>query len=614
MTTIRVFVDANRAWNVVRTIGAATQSSKSADGAVTLGATYHVVATLPNGTDHRLYVNGEPVALTHAGAAVGGAMTALSTDEVSLGRPTLAAFPGFAGDLGRVTLWPIAMSASRAKASYRQQNNLAQWVGVGGENASSDTNRAPVAVPLQAALTAGGANTIDVIAKAYDQDGDALSIVGPLTPTNGAASIVSDRVVWTPASSFSGAATCPFPLRDGGGKTGVSTIYATVQPTTSDEYPALTGTSRTVSTAAEFTSAYAALGNVVGRVDHIVLASSFSGPLGTLDKAIPTGNTLVIRAASVTTLANMPTITGTPSITGNRHFFWGLSGTNFFLSGSDNTFRRCKWEGTTSGYISVRLSATSRYISGPRNTWLYCTFSSQDGGVRTIPGSQGCTWKRCHWLNIRSSVSESAEPLILMEGVGDSNTVGNYLVEDCLFENCVTNPIAGGENEILSSKCANNVFRRITVLNSGGGGVVFGSRFGHGCRYEAIRLINTNAVRLQGFGHILNSVIGRVELAAGNWDSTNHAIPDVPAANDFPSCAETTVIGGTGVIVVGDTSRADRDIFPAKAIRIEGHPSGVSAGAGQGSTTWTTVATPTTEPVVPVPNYTAADVGVLSGL
>jgi len=228
--TVEVFIDSNRAWNLVRTYGTATQTSKSANNAVTFGTAYHVVAVFPNGSDHVLYVNGESVALTHTGAAVSGPLTIASNDEIAIGNATIGDRVGMAGDIGRVTMWPFAMSASRAKASYRQQNNLAQWVGISGENASSDTNKAPTAVPVQETLTAGAAKTIPVISRAYDPDGDALSIVpGSLAPSTGTASNVSDQIVWTPPASFTGLATCAFALRDGGGKSSQSRVYGLVK-------------------------------------------------------------------------------------------------------------------------------------------------------------------------------------------------------------------------------------------------------------------------------------------------------------------------------------------------------------------------------------------------
>ena len=234
----RVWIDTAGAWNVSRTTSAGTQSGKSANGTAVLGQTYHVAAVLASGADHKLYANGEAVALSTTGAALTGAFAVGSDDEIAVGLPTLSGLGGFAGDIGRVTVWPIAMSASRIKASYRQQNSLDEWTGLSGENAVSDTNRAPAAVPVHVDLTSGVGQTIDVIGRAYDPDGDALSIQsGSLAPSTGAASIVGDQVFWTPPASFTGAATCGFTLRDGGGKSSPSKVYAQVAAAPSLLYP-----------------------------------------------------------------------------------------------------------------------------------------------------------------------------------------------------------------------------------------------------------------------------------------------------------------------------------------------------------------------------------------
>lgn len=84
----RIWIDDNGAWNMLRTVGAATQTAKTANGAATLGSTYHVVGVFASGQNHRLIINGEVLELTFTGAAVTGAFSIGSDDEVAIGNPT----------------------------------------------------------------------------------------------------------------------------------------------------------------------------------------------------------------------------------------------------------------------------------------------------------------------------------------------------------------------------------------------------------------------------------------------------------------------------------------------------------------------------------------------
>lgn len=93
----RIGVDANRAWQLVRGVSTAVQTAVSAANAVSFGSSYHVIAVFQSGSDIRLYVNGEPVTLTMTGAAVTGALTLSSNDEIALGDPT--------GGIGSTTDW-----------------------------------------------------------------------------------------------------------------------------------------------------------------------------------------------------------------------------------------------------------------------------------------------------------------------------------------------------------------------------------------------------------------------------------------------------------------------------------------------------------------------------
>lgn len=375
----RIWIDTAGAWNVSRTTSAGTQSGKSANGAAVVGQTYHVAAVLASGADHKLYANGEAVALTMTGAAVTGAFAVGSDDEVALGLPTLPSLGGFAGDIGRVTVWPIAMSASRIRASYRQQNSLDEWTGLSGENSVSDTNRAPAAVPVHVDMTSGVGQTIDVVGRAYDPDGDALIIQsGSLAPSTGAASIVGDQVFWTPPASFTGAATCALVVRDGGGKTSSSKVYATVAAPpsviTRPKIPDAVAASRQWwiggggPSGSQSPASWAAAYGAAAAGDHIYLPAG-SVALGTLSRNFPAANPLVIRGRPMAAGSKAPTsiITGKTRGTGVGHWLNELQ-TNYpgstrhdgdlDVTGSYWTITRC-W---LTGREGIDIAAAAHHV------------------------------------------------------------------------------------------------------------------------------------------------------------------------------------------------------------------------------------------------------------
>lgn len=223
-----------------RTIGTSSQVSQSAEGTNTAGVWQHVVAVFPNGANHRLYVNGEEVTLTHTGAALSGPLAITSTDQLTIGDPGPTALVGFVGDLGRPTLWPRAFTAAAAKVSYRHQSDPVRWMGKSAEDRQSDTDRSPVAVPMRVNATAGVAVTINPRTVGYDPDGTTLSLVAAsasLISGSGSVTQSGGNIIYTPPASFSGEAVIGYTLRDAGTKRSTGRVYVTVAAATT---PAVT--------------------------------------------------------------------------------------------------------------------------------------------------------------------------------------------------------------------------------------------------------------------------------------------------------------------------------------------------------------------------------------
>lgn len=79
-----------------------------------------------------------------------------------------------------------------------------------------DINRPPVAVDDVSKTTPGQAVTIDVLANDTDPDADdSHTVAAVTTPSNGAASIVNDEVVYTPNANFLGLDSFDYTISDG---------------------------------------------------------------------------------------------------------------------------------------------------------------------------------------------------------------------------------------------------------------------------------------------------------------------------------------------------------------------------------------------------------------
>jgi hypothetical protein len=231
---------------LVRSAGGVTQTSTSAAASLPFGEFRHVMAVFPAGANHRLFINGAPVTMTHVGAAVSAALNITATDELVIGDPTAPSLGGFTGRLSRLTLHPFAASEAYAKISYRQQGDTPAWVGISGENATADSNRSPVAVPVHGTVVAGEVVPLNPRAVAYDPNGDTLTLTGTPTVTPGGVSIVSGNLSYgAPPSAAGQTARGSFSLRDPGGKISTGDFRVAITDPVVVEPPTLTLTAMT---------------------------------------------------------------------------------------------------------------------------------------------------------------------------------------------------------------------------------------------------------------------------------------------------------------------------------------------------------------------------------
>jgi hypothetical protein len=156
---------------------------------------------------------------------------------------------GMAGKIGRVTLWPVAFGVNRARVQYRHQSETLRWSGVSDEDAGGATDLSPIAVPMRfGPVRAGVAQTLNPRTNSVDPEGENMTVV-TATTTTGTASIVSDNIVTTSATSFSGESRTTFTLSDGSTKRSSSVAYGDIF------LPAITPTAAAVSMTDAMTTA-----------------------------------------------------------------------------------------------------------------------------------------------------------------------------------------------------------------------------------------------------------------------------------------------------------------------------------------------------------------------
>jgi hypothetical protein len=91
---VEVTITSTGAYQLVRRIGAATQSSISAAGVAVIGTAQHVVAAFPANAEHALFINGNVVDLTSTGANINANLVIASGDELAVGAANAVAAVG----------------------------------------------------------------------------------------------------------------------------------------------------------------------------------------------------------------------------------------------------------------------------------------------------------------------------------------------------------------------------------------------------------------------------------------------------------------------------------------------------------------------------------------
>jgi hypothetical protein len=185
-----------------------------------------------SGQDPALYLTGERKdtrvnngsVLTGTTGVTAGDAEAVGAPGGSISNPT--ALPGV---YGLLLTYPRKLGPTWWACMARCQMDPASFWGAGSEDAPADADRSPVALPVRATITDAG--DIDAVAAAYDPDGGGgLSLVSPLPgqPSHGTASILSGKVHYQRAGTYTGPDQGPFAVKDAAGKVGRARYSLTV--------------------------------------------------------------------------------------------------------------------------------------------------------------------------------------------------------------------------------------------------------------------------------------------------------------------------------------------------------------------------------------------------
>lgn len=395
-------------------------------------------------------------------------------------------------------------------------------------------------------------------------------------------------ILYTPTSGFVGEATFAYDAQSSVDPLKRSTALVRVQMTagpTLTEFPSSAGftvrpRASGATSVAEFNAAYTA--SQPG--DHVVVAAGVDLGAVSLSRSGSTANPIVIRAATNQTAE----MSGTLTITGSNLYLWGFRGRRFRNNISNTaspnnriTLRRMAFNDQN----DMPTGTAPQYISGEMRTLdfraEYCTFYNASGGLRFNNPCRRGTLKFCHWFHITNPAGDTpAECLIVLEGIDQTFTVADFLVEDCLFEDCnVTGGAGMTENETFSIKSSGNIFRRVQFENCRD----FNMRFGNdnqilGCVVR--RTGGSSEISARGMRHVFNNCDGIISLDSGNYNSSQNPPIGNPSGADFPNAQNCTIIGGPA----GDQIKLGPDsnhTVQVTGTRIEGRGPNPTVSVGQ---------------------------------
>ena len=387
----------------------------------------------------RLHLDGVELPASSTSVVRTGA-TALPAGGLYLGAGARdPATGGWGGLIDEVRFAAAAFSPARIAAEARNLGPLQALYGLGGEDRPEQSDAAPVAVPVTAAVTTGSSVDIDVAASAYDPDGPGLpEIVAAGAPAHGVATVVAGKVRYTPFAGYVGPDRLDYTL-DNAGKQSSSNVQIQVNVGTELRPklpPAAARVLRVPEDHATFALAYAAARGG----DHISLASgTYSGAIN-LNRSFPLDAPVVIRSRITTGAEPGAMFTGKITVTAPGHWLHEIQ-TNYNGSSRLNAdvtintshvwVTRC-WLRGRSG---IQISKTSHHIW---NGW--CRFTG-----RNTPTSGGKAPNCFQWFMDLPDGGQFTTPTA---GPYDIYLYRSYFWDDTDHRNYPSDPpeLSGGES------------------------------------------------------------------------------------------------------------------------------------------------------------------------
>lgn len=132
--------------------------------------------------------------------------------------PSTAQFPKdgtFKGLIATIRLIQgTVISANQQTTEARNYLDTEMFYGI-SDSDPPNVNQSPIAIPFYAECLEDASVTIDVLSKAFDPDGDTITISDAGTPSHGECEIVTGKIKYTPTSSYFGEDEFIYTISDG---------------------------------------------------------------------------------------------------------------------------------------------------------------------------------------------------------------------------------------------------------------------------------------------------------------------------------------------------------------------------------------------------------------
>lgn len=179
---------------------------------------HHWVFSVTAGT-HKIWRDSATLAASAQSGTATGNLQVLS-DAATIGDPSILANEAIPGTYGRIIFWPFVPSDQWVLASYRNQNDPADFMGIGALDEATVANLSPVAVPIYATAEVSGTGTgspsvVNVITPAIHPDSGTITCTAAGPAPNGSVSRTTTTVTYTPSTSTAAVYRVPYTISDG---------------------------------------------------------------------------------------------------------------------------------------------------------------------------------------------------------------------------------------------------------------------------------------------------------------------------------------------------------------------------------------------------------------